>query len=100
MPRLNMHIPHQLGKEETLRRLKEKLDIAKDAYQSRVSDLHQQWKGDELLFGFKVAGMKVTGTLSVENSAVKLAAALPFAAMMFKGKIERRLREELSGLLG
>lgn len=99
MPRINMQIPHQLGEEEALRRLKEKLDIAMNTYQSQVSDLHQQWDGQQLSFGFKVVGMKVSGTLTVDDSAVKLAAALPFAAMMFKGTIERRLREELGGLL-
>ena len=99
MPHLNMQIPHQLGEEEALRRLKEKLDIAKSAYQSQVGDLHQEWNGQELSFGFKVTGLKVSGTLLVEDAAVKLAAALPLAAMVFKGAIQRRLQEELQGLL-
>ena len=44
-------------------------------------------------------GMGVTGTIHVEDASVKLNAELPLAAMLFKGSIERQIRQELSGLL-
>jgi hypothetical protein len=37
--------------------------------------------------------------VTVEPNEVKLHGVLPFAAMMFKGKIEQTVREELEKLL-
>jgi len=73
--------------------------MVKGAYGDQVSELSEEWDGNTLSFGFKAMGMKVSGTLGVEPSQVRLAADLPLAAMMFKGKIEQRVREELDGLL-
>jgi hypothetical protein len=99
MPQLTMESSHALGREEALRRLKEKIGRVKDTYQSRVSDLYDEWKDDTLSFGFKAVGMEFAGTVTVEPSAVKLNTNLPFAAMMFKGVIEQKIREELGDLL-
>ena len=99
MPRVTVETPHALGQEEAVRRLKEKSGIVKDAYEDQVNDLHEEWNGDTLSFGFKVMGMKVSGTVEAAAEQVRLAAELPLAAMMFKGKIEQRIREELEALL-
>ena len=99
MPQLNMETSHALGREEALRRLKEKISRVKDTYHSRVSDLYDEWREDTLSFAFKAVGMEFAGTVTVEASAVKLSTKLPFAAMMFKGVIEQRIREELGDLL-
>ena len=99
MPRLTMETSHALGQEEAVRRLKKKLSALTDIYQSRVNDLQKEWNGNRFSFGFKAAGMKVAGALTVEDAEVKLDAKLPLAAMIFKGKIEERVREELGKLL-
>jgi len=44
--------------------------------------------------------MSVTGRMSVEPDRVLVAADLPFAAIMFRGVIEQRVRGEIDGALG
>ena len=42
--------------------------------------------------------LSVSGKLTVEPSEVNLTAALPFAAVFFKDKIEAFIREQLENL--
>ncbi len=99
MPRLTMETQHALGRDEALRRLKDKFSFVRDNYGNQVKDLHEEWNGDTLSFGFKATGMKVSGTVAVEDACVKLDAKLPMAAMLIKGMIQKRIREELGDLL-
>jgi hypothetical protein len=101
MPKLNVEVPHTLGRDEAARRLKQQFDLARGAYGSYVSDLQEQWNDDHTLtFGFKAMGMKVAGTLAVEDALVRVLVELPLAAMMIKGTIEQRTRQELTQILG
>ena len=99
MPRLIMEVPHVLGKEEAARRLRDKFDSVRGSFGGQVNDLVETWDGDRLDFGFSTMGMKVAGNVTVGEQDVKMAADLPFAAMMFKGMIESRIRGELGQLL-
>jgi hypothetical protein len=45
-------------------------------------------------------GMSFKGDMIVEDSEVKVNGELPFAAMMFKGKIETAVREQMAKTLG
>jgi hypothetical protein len=100
MPKLTMEVPHSLGREEAMRRLKEQFELARGAYGSYVGDLQQEWNDHTLTFGFKAAGMKVGGTLTVEEALVRVLADLPLAAMMLKKMIDQRVRQELGQVLG
>ena len=95
MPHLSIQIPHTLGREEATRRIKQK---AAEAAQ-QVTDLEEQWHDYTLSFCFKAMGFGVSGTLAVEDAAVKIDVDLPLAAAMVKGMIEQRLREEIAGVL-
>jgi len=99
MPRLAMEVAHALGQEEAARRLKDKFSSVKQEHGDQVKDLRDQWEGNTFSFGFKTMGMKVEGTVSVEEDRVKLDARLPLAAMMFKGKIQQGIRDELGEVL-
>ena len=99
MPRLTLDKTHSLGKEEAVRRLKEKAQSVKETFGSQVSDLHEEWNNSTISFGFKAMGMKISGTVTADDSVVKMEANLPLTAMMFKGTIEQRIREELDKLL-
>jgi len=99
MPKLNMETPHELGQEEAVHRLKHGFSFVKSSFAGQLSDVSEQWDENRLAFGFKAMGMKVSGNVLVEDSAVKLDADLPLAAVMFKGLIEQRIRTELDRLL-
>ncbi|MDZ7619350.1 MAG: polyhydroxyalkanoic acid system family protein [Patescibacteria group bacterium] len=94
-----MDVSHQLGLEEALRRLRDKLDSVRDQFGGQVTDFRETWGENELAFGFSAVGMKITGKVAVEPSRVRIDAELPFAAAMFKGLIEQRIRDELGVVL-
>jgi hypothetical protein len=100
MPQISLEVPHKLGLEEAASRLKHRLSLATEMYQSKVSDLSQQWNGHTLSFGFHAMGIKIAGTLAVEHEKVKVAASIPFAAMFFKKTIEERVCLEVGKALG
>jgi hypothetical protein len=99
MPRITMETPHTLGSEEATRRLKDKFGAVRAKYGTQVHNLREQWADHTFSFEFSTMGMGVSGTVQVEDANVKLDAHLPFAAMLFKGVIEQRIRQELGGLL-
>ena len=99
MPTLTMQTEHNLGRDEAIRRLKEKFTDARERFGSQVADLEETWDGDRFTFGFRAMGMKIAGTITVEEALVRMATELPLAAMLVKGMIESRIREELGGLL-
>jgi putative polyhydroxyalkanoate system protein len=95
MPQLSMQIAHTLGRDEATRRIKEQLAKVR----GQVSDIEEQWQDHTLTFRFKVMGFSVNGTVAVEETVVKIDVELPLAAMMVKGMIEQRLRQEVAGVL-
>jgi len=96
MPSLKLAFPHQLGQEEAVARLKNLLTKVKDKYQDQVSNLSESWNENTLTFSFTTYGFKVAGDVIVEPTEVRLDGQIPFAAMVFIGKIESALREQLA----
>jgi hypothetical protein len=95
MPKLSMQIPHTLGREEAMRRIKEQLPKARNL----ATDLDEQWQDHTLTFKFTAMGFKVSGVLAVEEAVVNLDIELPLPAMFVKGTIEQRVRHELGTVL-
>ncbi len=99
MPSLNVAIQHALGQEEAARRVKGLLERVVERYQDQVSNLQHQWIGNAVEFGFSAMGMSTNGTISVGDDSVVVDGKLPLAAMMFRGKIEETIREQLVRVL-
>jgi putative polyhydroxyalkanoate system protein len=99
VPKLDFSVPHALGKEEARSRLEAFADRVRAKYEGQVKDVKQSWEGDTLCFGFRTLGSNFDGRLTVEEDRLNVGGSLPFAAMMFKGKIESTIREELERLM-
>jgi putative polyhydroxyalkanoate system protein len=99
MPSFHVTIPHSLSKEEATSRLQRFADALRSKYQNQVSDLEQSWEGDTLRFSFSSFGIGIKGKIVVAEKQLDLDGEIPFAAMIFKGKIESSIREELEKLL-
>ena len=99
MPSLKMSVPHQLGQDEAVTRLKGFLEKVKQRYQNQVSDLEESWAANTLDFAFKTYGFHIKGHMVVDPDDVKFEGQIPFAAMMFKGKIEQTIRDEMNRVL-
>ena len=100
MPKFNVEVPHQLSQEEARQRLDRFVDILRQKFQDSVSDLEQSWEGNSLRFKFKSYGIPLSGTIAITDNALKVDGDLPFTAMLFKGKIESAIKEQLTRLVG
>ena len=99
MPKTALTVPHGLGQDAAIERLKNFIPRIKHAFADKVSDLEESWEANVLSFSFKTFGMSIKGKMAVEEEKVDFNGELPFAAMMFKGKIEDSIRTELDKLL-
>ena len=99
MPALKMNFPHQLGSQTAQERLQTLLAKVKHRYGEQVSNLRESWSDNVLDFGFSTYGFGIQGKMTVEENEVRLDGQIPFAAMMFKGKIEQALRDTMNKTL-
>ncbi len=99
MPNLKFDIPHSLSNEEAKERLQRFMEFNESKLKDQVSDLNQSWDGDTLVFGFKTFGIKIQGRIASEVEKLGVDCELPFSAMMFKGKIESEMRQQIERLL-
>jgi hypothetical protein len=99
MPGISINTPHALGAEEATNRLKTLFVKLKEEHKDKVSNLEETWNDNKLDYSFSTYGFNIKGDMTVEADEVKVNGNLPFAAMMFKGKIEQSVREQLEKLL-
>ena len=99
MPGFSTEVPHQLGQDGARERLKSFLDKISEKYKDQISDLTGDWTGNTLNYAFSTFGIKIDGSLDVEADKVSMKGNLPFAAMMFKGKIENDIKAALEKAL-
>ena len=99
MPKLTVAVPHSLDPQEATKRLQGFLERVRSRYEDQVSDLQETWGENSGSFSFKTYGFSVKGNVAVQPGEVRIEGDLPFAAMMFKGRVEQTLRENLERLM-
>jgi hypothetical protein len=99
MPSLHVRVPHMLPQQEARERLIRFIDLLREHYGDRVSDLQQSWDGDTLQFRFKAYGFKLEGQITVADHELDAQAKLPLSAMIFRHRIEAAIRDELARLM-
>jgi hypothetical protein len=96
MPAFQVNVPHGLGKEQALERLKAFLEKVAERYKDQVSKMEGNWVEDVLTFAMTTYGFTISGTLTVSDATAQIVGQLPFAALPFKGKIEKSIADALS----
>ena len=99
MPSLSVAVPHKLGQELALERLKERSRAILQTYQEHIRNLEEQWNGGSGRYRFSAMGMQIKGTVTADASQVKVDVDLPFVALIFRGTIEEQVRKELGTIL-
>ena len=99
MPNFNVQVPHALTQAQARERLEKFADVLGEKFRDQVSDLEQNWDGDTLKFKFKTFGIQLQGGIAVADRQLDLNGEMPFSAVMFKGKIESAIRDELEKLV-
>jgi len=96
---IQISVPHQLGPQAAKDRVQQFLDSLQREYASQISDVQGDWDNNGLQFGFHTSGLPIACTLDVEQDHVQVRSSLPLAAVLFRGKIESCIRDELQRML-
>lgn len=91
-------VPHSLGKEEALRRLKAGMArVTGEIPLVKVED--QSWIGTQMSFRIRALGQVSTGTVDVEDDTVRVEVSLPLLLQKFASAIEGSLSQGTKRLL-
>jgi hypothetical protein len=96
---LVVSIPHQLGKEEAVRRLKAGLASARTQYASLIKVDQETWTGDRLDFGVTAMAQQVSGTIDVAEDHVRLEVVLPWLLARLASNVQDMVRKRGTLLL-
>jgi hypothetical protein len=99
MPGFSTEVPHTLGREQAIEKLKGFADRIREKYKDQVSSMTGEWKDNIYNFAITTYGFTISGNLTVEETLARLEASLPFAALAFKGKIEQSFAGEVKKAL-
>jgi hypothetical protein len=99
MPTLKVSVPHSLPADEAVRRIRNLVGGIKTKFADKVSDVKEEWSGNNATFSFKAMGFDVSGKVEVGDREVRVQSNLPFAALPFKGRIESTIKEKAKELL-
>ena len=86
-------IPHRLGKDEALRRIKDGLGRAKGEFAWLISIDQDVWTGDRLSFRASALGQMATGFIDVYEAGVRVEVTLQWLLARFdwsKGPVDAR----------
>ena len=91
---------HALNQATVTTVLKSKIAKALSENAGAVRQFKETWLDDHTMqFAFKVMGMAVEGVLKSSPNRISVDVAVPLAAVMVKGLIESRLKEEIDKIL-
>jgi Putative polyhydroxyalkanoic acid system protein (PHA_gran_rgn) len=92
-------IPHRLGKEEALRRLKSGLSNAGGGFGPLLTIRDGTWTGDRLQFQVAALGQVVNGNMEVTENYVNVEVILPWLLAAFAERLAPYIRSETTSLL-
>jgi hypothetical protein len=88
---LVVSIPHRLGKEEAVRRLKNGLTRAATSVPVLKVD-EERWDGDEMIFRVRALGQAASGRINVGEDQVRVEVVLPWLLQRFAQAAQAAIR--------
>src|SRR6202162_4473580 len=86
---LIISIPHSLGKDEAIRRLKSGLATAQSQFRQLFTVEEEIWSGDRLQFRVAALAQTASGTINVADDHVRLEIELPWLLAKVAQQIHR-----------
>jgi hypothetical protein len=96
---LVVEIPHRLGKDEAIRRLKTGIGRASSQYGSMLQVHEEIWSGDRLSFRVEALKQMVSGTVDVRDEDVRVEVTLPWLLAQLATGIQATIRKTATLLL-
>ncbi len=87
-------LPHRLGKDEALRRIREGLGRAKSEFAWLLSLDEETWTGDRLNFRVSALGQRAAGSIEVYEAGVQLEVTLPWLLARFAHGVQRAIGQK------
>jgi hypothetical protein len=88
---LVVSIPHRLGKEEAVRRLKNGLSRAATSVPVLKVD-EERWDGDQMNFRLRALGQAASGRIDVGETDVRVEVVLPWLLQRFAEAAQTAIR--------
>ncbi|HEX2052952.1 MAG TPA: polyhydroxyalkanoic acid system family protein [Actinomycetota bacterium] len=92
-------VPHSLGREEALSRIKSLLSDLKAQHGNQVSDVSENWHDGRCDFSLKVKMFKLSGSIEVGDSTAEIRGSMPPGTGRFEGKAKAMIEERAKKLL-
>ncbi len=92
-------IPHRLGKDEALRRIKDGVGRARGEFASLLTFEQDTWSGDRMIFGVKAFGQRATGFVDVTEHVVRVEVTLPWLLAKFAHAAQRVIGQKTQLML-
>jgi len=91
---LTVSIPHHLGKDEAVRRLKSGMAGVRTNYGHLFNIQEETWTGDQLAFRVGALAQTISGTIDVADDHVTLQVVLPWLLAKLAEAIQPLIRRE------
>ena len=87
-------IPHRLGREEAVRRLKSGFERAGTQFGGLLDISEQAWNGDRLTFRASALGQHASGLIDVLEDSIRVEVSLPWLLAKMAEKLIPAIRRE------
>lgn len=94
MPKVSVAVPHEQDPAEVIKNAEPYIAKMIDDFEGK--DLEMEWEGQNATFSFKSLAFTIKGDCAVTDKEIAVNIDLPFAAMMFKDKVEKALKKNLT----
>ena len=91
---ITLTLPHDLGRVEARRRVDEGFGRFAQQMGAASGMLDKNWSGDRLDFVFQALGQRISGSVEIEDAAVRLEVLLPTILAVIADRMRGRLRRE------
>jgi hypothetical protein len=91
---LVVSIPHHLGREEAVRRIKAGFGSARANYSAFLTFHEESWTGDRMVFSVSAIGQNAAGVIDVADDHIRLEITLPWLLAKLAEKIAPAIRKE------
>ena len=87
-------IPHKLGKEEAIRRLKNGFGQIRDHAGGKIGSVEDAWTDNRADFRMSILGQSASGNLEVMDDSVRLEVQLPWLLAMVVDKVRPLIEKQ------
>ena len=96
---VTISVPHKLGREEAVRRLKSGLSRMANNLGGVIKIEQEVWSGDRLTFQMQGLGQSAAGTIDVRDDSLLIAVTLPWLLAKIADQFIPKLKREATLLL-